>query len=60
MKRETVIYDGMPVGIVVPKEGLLRFVAVKFHVIDLDNKLFDSVKDVQNAIKAHLALPVAA
>jgi hypothetical protein len=60
MKRQEVVYDGVPVGIVVPQDGVLRFVAVKFHVIDLDKKLFQSLGDLNRAIKAHLEMPVAA
>jgi hypothetical protein len=60
MKRQEVVYDGVPVGIVVPQDGLLRFVAVKFHVIDLDKKLFKSLGELRQAIKAHLDMPMAA
>jgi len=60
MKRQEVVYDGVPVGIVVPQDGLLKFVAVKFHVIDLDTKVFTSLGELNNAIKAHLEMPVAA
>ncbi len=60
MKRQEVVYDGVPVGIVVPQDGLLRFVAVKFHVIDLDKKLFNSLAELRQAIKAHLDMPMVA
>lgn len=60
MKRQEVVYDGVPVGIVIPQDGVLRFVAVKFHVIDLDKKLFKSLGELNNAIKTHLELPIAA
>lgn len=60
MKKEVVEYAGIPVGIVVPESGMLRFVAVKFHVIDLDKKLFQSVKDVQIAIREHLSAALLA
>lgn len=60
MNRQEVVYDGVPVGIVVPQDGLLRFVAVKFHVIDLDKKLFNSLAELRQAIKAHLEMPMAA
>lgn len=60
MKRETVVYEGMPVGIVVPEGGLLKFIAVKFHVIDLDGRLYDSMNALQRAIRKHLSMPVAA
>jgi hypothetical protein len=31
---------------------------VKFHVIELDNKLFDTVGDIRRAITAHLACQI--
>lgn len=60
MKRETVFYDGEPVGIVVPHEGLLKFIAVKFHVIDMDTRTFRTIAELKKAIKSHLEMPVAA
>ncbi|CDM61136.1 hypothetical protein LPU83_pLPU83c_0574 (plasmid) [Rhizobium favelukesii] len=33
----------------------MKFIAVRFHVIDLDNKLFDTVTDIRRAITDHLA-----
>lgn len=54
MQRHVIEYDGIPVGIAVPQEERLRFIAVKFHVIDLDNSLHASVGDIKAAIRAHL------
>ncbi|EMS95667.1 hypothetical protein H009_21546 [Agrobacterium tumefaciens str. Cherry 2E-2-2] len=54
MQRQTIEYQGLPVGIVVPAEDKLRFIAVKFHVIDLDNRRFSSVAELTSAIRAHL------
>jgi hypothetical protein len=55
MKKEVVEFAGIPVGIVVPDvEGMLRFIAVKFHVIDMDNQRFSTVSDVKKAIRDHL------
>ncbi|EPE96892.1 hypothetical protein [Rhizobium grahamii] len=56
MQRQAVIFGGQEVGIAVPGEGRLRFIAVRFHVIDLDNQLFDTVTDIHQAIKRHLAV----
>jgi hypothetical protein len=54
MQRQVIEYDGLPVGIAVPEDGLLRFIAVKFHVIDLDNARFTTVRDLKAAIGRHL------
>lgn len=54
MQKQVIEYAGVPVGIVIPDQNQLRFIAVKYHVIDLDNQRFQSVTDVQRAIRAHL------
>ncbi|NTA13883.1 MULTISPECIES: hypothetical protein [Agrobacterium] len=54
MQRQTIEYQGLPVGIAVPSDNKLRFIAVKFHVIDLDNRQFASVAELKSAIQAHL------
>jgi len=50
MKKEVIEYAGEPVGIVVPNDNRLRFIAVKFHVHDLDNQNFASCDEVRSAI----------
>lgn len=55
MQKQVVEYAGVPVGIVVPDRNALRFIAVKYHVIGLDNRHFQSVQDVQRAIRDHLS-----
>ena len=62
MQKQVVEYAGIPVGIVIPDEGRLRFIAVKYHVIDLDNRHFRTLTDVKQAIRTHLgeAMPNAA
>jgi hypothetical protein len=55
MQRQAVVFNGQEVGIVLPEENRLRFVAVRFHVIDLDNKVFDTLTDIRRAISEHLA-----
>jgi hypothetical protein len=47
-------YDGIPVGIAVPHENRLRFIAVKFHVIELDNSLHGSPAELRAAIGRHV------
>lgn len=54
MQKQVIEYAGVPVGIVIPDQNQLRFIAVKYHVIGLDNQHFSSVQDVQRAIRAHL------
>ncbi len=51
MTKEVIEYAGQPVGIAVPENGNLKFIAVKFHVMELDNKLYPSVAAVQHAIR---------
>ncbi len=55
MQKQAVIFNGQEVGIVIPSENRLKFIAVRFHVIGLDNRLFDTVTDVRRAITEHLA-----
>lgn len=50
MQKQVIEFAGEPVGIVVPDEDRLKFIAVKFHVIDLDEQKFDSADDVRVAI----------
>lgn len=50
MEKQTIEFEGVPVGIVVPDEDRLKFIAVKFHVIGLDGQHFRSPEEVQTAI----------
>jgi hypothetical protein len=54
MQKHVVEYAGIPVGILVPFEDSLKFVAVKFHVMGLDGQRFRSLVDVRRAIQVHL------
>ncbi len=51
MQKQVIEFAGEPVGIVVPDENRLKFIAVKFHVHDLDEQRFDSADDVRTAIR---------
>lgn len=51
MQKQVIEYAGVPVGIVVPENDRLKFIAVKFHVHDLDDHHFDSPEDVKLAIR---------
>lgn len=55
MQKHVIEHAGIPVGIVVPFEDYLQFVAVKFQVIGLDGARFRSLADVRRAIQAHVA-----
>ena len=55
MQKQAVVFNGQEVGIAVPVESRLKFIAVRFSVIDLDNRLFDTVTEIRRAIVAHLA-----
>ncbi len=54
MQRQVIEFGGLPVGIAVPDNDRLRFIAVKFHVIDLDNRLFSTAAELKAAIGRHL------
>jgi hypothetical protein len=54
MQKQVIEYGGEPVGIVVPDQDRLKFIAVKFHVIDLDEQRFASADEVRLAIRNHV------
>nr|WP_272212994.1 hypothetical protein [Marinicella sp. W31]MDC2878931.1 hypothetical protein [Marinicella sp. W31] len=55
MKKQMVEFGGQPVGIVVPENGRLRFVAVKFHVHALDGGVYNTMEELRRAIRDHIA-----
>ncbi|AVA23745.1 hypothetical protein [Rhizobium sp. NXC24] len=57
MTRQVIEYAGIPVGIVIPDNGSLKFIAVKFHVHDLDGQRFASPSDVLRAIHKLMSAP---
>jgi hypothetical protein len=62
MQKQVVEHGGLPVGIAIPDSGKLRFIAVKFHVIDLDDQRFATLGELRAAISDHLrsSRPIAA
>ncbi|PST27279.1 hypothetical protein C7U60_03115 [Mesorhizobium plurifarium] len=50
MSKQVIEYDGEAVGVVVPDEDRLKFLAVKYHVWDLDAQRFRSVDEARAAI----------
>ncbi|KRB62124.1 hypothetical protein ASE04_19810 [Rhizobium sp. Root708] len=55
MCKQAVVFNGQEVGIAVPMDNRLRFIAVRFHVIDLDNRVFDTITEIRRAIAEHLS-----
>ncbi|WP_411032814.1 hypothetical protein [Shinella sp. BYT-45] len=55
MSKQVIEYAGVPVGIAVPEEGLLRFIAVKFHVFELDQRRFATLGQLNSAVRSHLS-----
>ncbi len=55
MRKQAIIFNGQEVGIAVPVDNRLKFIAVRFHVIDLDNRVFDTVTEIRRAIAEHIA-----
>lgn len=60
MVKQVIEYAGIPVGIVIPDKDLLKFIAVKFHVHDLDGQHFSSPAEVRRAIHTMMSGPRAA
>lgn len=50
MDKQVIEYAGEPVGIAVPENGKLKFIAVKYHVMDLDDQVFPSTEAMSAAI----------
>ncbi|CAN7456598.1 hypothetical protein LJR030_004698 [Rhizobium sp. LjRoot30] len=55
MQKQVIEFAGIPVGIVIPDDDRLKFIAVKYHVHALDEQLFDSPAAVKRAIANLLA-----
>jgi hypothetical protein len=54
MSKQVVEYGGLPVGITVPEGDRLKFIAVKFPVIELDGKYYNDINELRRAIGRHL------
>jgi hypothetical protein len=54
MEKQVIEYAGVPVGISVPEGNRVKFIAVKFPVIDLDGGIYGDVAELQRAIRAHM------
>ncbi|MDR6757537.1 hypothetical protein J2Y48_002834 [Mycoplana sp. BE70] len=60
MEKQVIEIGGEAVGVVVPDQDRLRFVAVKYHVWDLDSQRFNSADEVRVAIRKLMGDPSAA
>lgn len=54
MSKQVVEYDGVPVGITVTHEDGLKFIAVKYPVIELDGGFYRDIAELRSAIRTHL------
>ena len=57
--KQVVEYQGIPVGVLIPSDGCLAFLAVKYDVMELDGRRFSSVAEARDAIRAHVTQRVA-
>ncbi|MBM3090237.1 hypothetical protein GFB56_05335 [Ensifer sp. T173] len=55
MSKQVIEYGGEAVGVVVPDDGRFKFLAVKYHVWDLDAQRFRSADEARAAIRHLLA-----
>ncbi|HEV7308893.1 MAG TPA: hypothetical protein VGO04_19510 [Ensifer sp.] len=55
MSKQVIEFGGEAVGVVVPDEDRFKFLAVKYHVWDLDAKRFGSADEARAAIRQLLA-----
>ncbi len=60
MQKQVIEIGGEAVGVVVPDEDRLKFVAVKYSVWDLDSQRFSSADEARVAIRRLLNDPSAA
>ncbi len=51
MSKQVIEFGGEAVGVVVPDAGRLKFVAVKYHVWDLDSRHFHSADEARAAVR---------
>jgi hypothetical protein len=51
MNKQVIEFGGEAVGVVVPEAGRLKFVAVKYHVWDLDSRHFRTADEARAAVR---------
>lgn len=52
--KQVVEYQGIPVGVLMPRDGCLSFMAVKYDVMELDGVRFSSAAEAREAIRVHV------
>ncbi len=52
--KQVVEYQGIPVGVLIPREGCLAFMAVKYDVIELDGERFSSAAEARAAVQVQM------
>ena len=55
MVKQVIEYAGVPVGITVSEGSRLKFIAVKYPVIDLDGSYYQNITELRVAIREQLA-----
>ncbi|WP_075292385.1 hypothetical protein [Pararhizobium arenae] len=55
MNKQVIEFAGEAVGVVVPEADYLKFVAVKYHVWDLDSRRFGSADEARAAVRQLVA-----
>jgi hypothetical protein len=55
MMKQVVDYQGIQVGVLIPRGGSLAFMAVKYDVIELDGRSFSSATEAREAVRNHVA-----
>ena len=59
MIKQVVEYQGVPVGVLIPRDGCLAFMAVKYDVMELDGRSFVSAAEAHEAVRVHVTRRVA-
>ena len=54
MQKQVIEYAGIPVGITIPDGDRVKFIAVKYPVIDLDGGSYRNISELQAAIHQHM------
>lgn len=60
MSKQVIEIGGEAVGVVVPDQGKVKFLAVKYHVWDLDAQRFGSAEEARAAIRRLMATQATA
>ena len=60
--KQVVEYQSVPVGVLIPRDGCLAFMAVKYDVMELDGRRFSSAAEAREAVRVLLTgrVPLAA